>query len=487
MAAKKLGNKTVILPKISGKGMRTASSASAVDKNNEIPTDRGVVGFNRDIRDLRTSDVLTAIREMRRQDGSFATAIAAYVEIAMSGYTITAYESQTHQFSDAGTQLARSVVASFDTLFDYTEGFSVRENVESTLKTALLESLLSGGIGLELVLDKTRLPDRLQVVDVRTIKAISEGDGTWYPRQEVSGQDPIDLDIPTFWMAFVHREAAQVYSRSTLEAALTASFTFSEYVQDVRRVVKRSGMDRMVVVLDSEKVVNSAPASIRRDAKKLREFMDSMRVTVENTLGAINPEDAIVCYDFAKPEYLQSGQGKQTDYTALMNTYAGLQASALKTPPSILGLRLEGGSQALGNIESLIFLKIATAIQTPVEQVMSRALTLACRLYGEDVYVEFQFDPINLRPADELAAFRTMQQTDILRKLSLGFISDEEAAHMLGTGPRPPGAPPLSGTMFPVDGGGTAPPAQGDTPMGRTLQADKKIPRAAGGSDNEQR
>lgn len=487
MATKKLGNKVVVLPKIGIKGMKTANSASAVDKGNEIPSDRGVVPFNRDIKDLRGNEVLTAIREMRRQDGSFSTAIAAYIEIAMSGYTITAYNSADHQFSPEGTGLAASVVAALNTLYDYTEGFTVRESMESTLKTALLESLMNGGIGLELVLDKNRLPDRFAVVDVRTLKAISEGDGGWYPQQQVSGQDPIDLDIPTFWMAFVHREAAQVYSRSTLEAALTATFTFNEFVQDVRRVVRRSGMDRMVVVLDSEKVINAAPASTRRDPKKLREFMDNMRANIETTLGAINPEDAIVCYDFAKPEYLQSNQGKGTDYTTLMNTYAGLQASSLKTPPSILGLRLEGGSQALGNVESLIFLKIATSIQTPVEQVMSRALTLACRLYGEDVYVEFQFKPINLRPVDELAAFRTMQQTDILRKLSLGFISDEEAAHLLETGPRPAGAPKLSGTMFPVEGGNAAPPASSDTPMGRTLQPGKDAPRAAGGKDNQSR
>ena len=35
-----------------------------------------------------------------------------------------------------------------------------------------------------------------------------------------------------------------------------------------------------------------------------------------------------------------------------------------------------------------------------------------------------------------------------MTQLSEGFLSDEEAAHELGTGPRDPGAPSLSGTGF---------------------------------------
>lgn len=87
---------------------------------------------------------------------------------------------------------------------------------------------------------------------------------------------------------------------------------------------------------------------------------------------------------------------------------------------------------------------------------MSRAFTLGVRLLGYDVYVQFEFEPIDLRPSTELEAFRAQKQSRILDLLSLGLVSDEEASIDL-TGRLPPkGYENKSGTMF-RSGAGTAP------------------------------
>lgn len=128
-----------------------------------------------------------------------------------------------------------------------------------------------------------------------------------------------------------------------------------------------------------------------------------------------------------------------------------------------------------------MFLKVARGIQRPIEEVMSRILTLAVRLYGVDAYVKFRFEGINLRPEDELEAFKTMKQDRVFNLLSEGFLTDEEAAHELGTGPRAPGAPPLSGTGFNRSSGGIdAEDASPNTdPQGNALQPD--TPKKGGG------
>ena len=58
----------------------------------------------------------------------------------------------------------------------------------------------------------------------------------------------------------------------------------------------------------------------------------------------------------------------------------------------------------------------------------------------------------------------------ILELLSLGFLSDDEAAELLDTGPRAPGAPALSGTMFYSSSaaGGSVPNTNND-PVKRAL------------------
>lgn len=134
----------------------------------------------------------------------------------------------------------------------------------------------------------------------------------------------------------------------------------------------------------------------------------------------------------------------------------------------------------MGSVETLVYLKSAKALQTPVQTVMSRILTLACRLLGSNVYVWFRMDPLDLRPDHELEAFLTMRDSRILDRLSLGLISDDEAAIEMDCFPRPPGAPNLSGTMF-RDKSVPAETNPGDTPMGRDLQPDKDAPRKGGG------
>ena len=62
--------------------------------------------------------------------------------------------------------------------------------------------------------------------------------------------------------------------------------------------------------------------------------------------------------------------------------------------------------------------------------------------------VEFTFDPIDLRPDNELLAFKQTKQMIVLEQLSLGLISDDEACLQLTGSLAPPGMKPLSGTMF---------------------------------------
>jgi hypothetical protein len=248
--------------------------------------------------------------------------------------------------------------------------------------------------------------------------------------------------------------------------------------------VRQSGHARQTVSLDIEKATKTAPREVQNDPKKLQEWLLGIQKAVKDELESISPEEAVILFSTATYKIESPSFGNKIDYTPMLNVLSGMWATSMKTPPSALGMRLDSGSSGESNVETLIFLKSAKGIQSPVETAISRALTLSCRLLGADVYVKFEFDPLDLRPELELESFVTMRQTRILEQLSLGFISDDEAAVRLKTGPRPDGAPKLSGTFF-MD----SKPAQdqnlpvtpGDTPIGKTLQPDKKVPRKAGG------
>lgn len=424
------------------------------------------------------NDLFAALRELYSRDGTFATAGFNFVEVGMSGYTVKAYSTQSGQFDYQGSLTALQIISSMDSLYDYSVGYGDKAGFDSLLEQCLLETVLTGTLVNELVLNKARLPDKINVIPFETIEW-KNGKGRKFPIQNRSQGDPVPLDLPTIFICESHRQANRAYADSMLSAAVNTTFHFSEFLQEMRRAIRRQGHGRLVLKINIEQVLAALPDEIKADQKKLQDALDAVKQRIIEELGSINPEDALVTYDTVEADLLK-GEGEKADYVPLIETLSGQLATSLKTSPSILGLRLEG-SQSLSNTESLIFLKVANSIRRPTETNISRALTLACRLFGSDVYVQFRFKPINLRPELELEAFHTMRQDRILNLLSEGFLTDEEAAWELGTGPRAPGAPKLSGTGFMrgMDKINAKDASPNEDPQGRALQSSS--PSKAGG------
>jgi hypothetical protein len=191
------------------------------------------------------------------------------------------------------------------------------------------------------------------------------------------------------------------------------------------------------------------PLNIRAAPPEDQEaWLETQRKNVEQVINGLEPNQGFALWDYVKVDYLNSTVGAQSDPSPLLETLSGRMASSLKVPPAALAMRMSAGSQNTSSTEALLFLLTAEAMQEPACTVYSRAFTLALRLQGFDGYVTAKFAKPNLRPDMELASFKVMHQTLVLNLLSLGFVTDDEAAQMLGTGPLSPDHEPLSGTRF---------------------------------------
>lgn len=494
MAAKKKLDLAIVLPKhIVTAAQSSADPFSANMANTQIADKTRLFGLmNQNIQDLRHANNITAVlRYLSRTEGPLSTAVHNLVQTANNGYKIFAYTTGSNAFSAEGTNLANTLIAQINTLYDYSEGFSAKMSFESTIELMLREAIITNGVGCELVLKPGYLPDRLQVVPLETIRWYRDDDGispvpkqyVW-SRQGETVTEPVDLDIPTFWVQRMVGDPADLYPRSMMEAAVKLLVYFEEFLDDIRRVVRQSGHARQSVSLDVEKATKAAPRDVQTDPAKLQAWLLKIQNAVRDQLEAITPEQAVIMFNTATYDIKSPSFGNKIDYTPMLSMIAGMLATSMKTPPSVLGMRTDAGAQGIGNIETMIFLKSAKALQPPVAAVMSRALTLACRLYGVDVYVNFEFDPLDLRPEMELESFYTMKQERILELLSYGFIDDDKAAVLLGFGVRPDGAPKLSGTMFKVAKSQALPVNPGDTPAGKAMQPSKDANRSAGGKSN---
>lgn len=447
--------------------------------------------LNQSIRTLRQVDPVEAIRALSRFNGVFSTAVHSYVQLAMSGYSLTGYAAGTHDFDLSTTLGARSMAVASDTLYDYTVGYGDKQGLDSTIETLLKEVVQTGACSAELVLNRFRLPERIVAVPVPTLNWKSRSDGSKFPEQVPTGTggDPISLDIPTFFYAASHQQSNSIFPRSPMEAALQTVFVYAEFIEDIYKILRKSGHSRTVVSIALEHATKTAPADVQGDSKKLKAYLEGIRTDIESVVSGLEPDEALVTYDTAKVDILRTA-GEKSDYSALLDSFSGMFATSLKSMPSTLGMRIQG-SQSLSNTESLIYLKMVSSIQKPVEVILSRVFTLATRLItGTDGYVKFKFKPIDIRPESELSAHRSVDMQNIMRQLSVGFLTDDEAAHIVGSGPRAPGAPNLSGTMF-LDPSGSEDPgaANEDGATERTLTegtANGSATSSAGGTDNNE-
>jgi len=244
----------VILPRKLATKATAATSASRYPKNSAIPNDN-VALYNATIRSLRgTGAVSQALRLMVRKEGTLSSAVFNFVEIANSGLNVLAYDSITNAFSPEATRLAQSLLASMDTLDDYT-GYSDQMTVGSLTETALRETVLTSQCAGELVLDNARLPSQIVLVPFESLKWESAGDGGKYPVQRgtytQSGED-VPLDIPNFWVSTLHQDLTTAYATSIMEPSLDSVYYFEEFIEDMRRVVRKAGHSRTLVTLNSE-------------------------------------------------------------------------------------------------------------------------------------------------------------------------------------------------------------------------------------------
>lgn len=481
---------TVLPPNIVSKAKRRASTnqVSKYYNNQKVPSDASTVHNTSAKAHRGAASPIALSRIMYEGDAIVSTAVLTMFRLAARGYSLAAYETGTMEFSSEGLRAAESVIARIDALSDYSKGFNDSLGFTRLLETMLLECCIASGVGLELSVDEMLFPATFNLFAYDSIDWISRGDGSKYPSQRSTGASTssgiIPLNYPNIFISSVSTQLTKIISTPIMSGGMNSLFMLDEFIEDMWRILRRTGIPRTTVELDYEKVVASAPRDIKNDPEKLKAYLQSVKATVEEDLRGTAPDDAFVFYNLAKVGAVNS-TGEKADFSGLLQTLIGNASSALKASPTALGLRISGGSQNTASAEMVIFTYICALLQVPVEEIISRALTLAVRLLGVEAYVKFKFDTIELRPESELEAYTAIKQNRVMELLSYGRITDDEAQYMLGLRSLPAGAEKLSGTGFYKSKEASKLPSPNTDTHGRQMAS--KTPASSGGKDNEVR
>lgn len=425
------------------------------------------------------------IRDFAAASPDLSNAVATAVRTAITANYTAVAKDMDGKFNRQATELLQQLITRFNVVKGYAEGFSNISSIRESSEAMGNELMIEGACSLELVLDKSRLPLKLQPVPVSTIQFFQDKDGL-KPKQIVQSGD-IDLDVPTFFYTSLDQDLLQPYSKSPIEAAIGPALFLQEFMNDVRRIIKRSIHPRLHVTINEERFRKNLPVEAQHDEEKMRQAMAVLINEIETRVNDLSPEDALVFFDTLGFDYADHGN------TSLANEYEavrGLAESKLATGAKTMGTILghQSGSANIASAETLLYIKHAEgAVQFKLNEIYSRALTLGVRLFGFDCYVEFKYDRVDLRPDSEVETFRGLRQSRVLELLSLGMVTDDEACIQL-TGSLPPaGMEQLSGTRFRSDAPAGDNPYNGETNDGSAMNQNLKsdAPTAQRGSNTK--
>lgn len=437
-------------PKVRAKQMVLPSylkTAKPNPKTRLTLEDRRMV--NTDFTTLRNqSSTRETVRQFVKASPDLSASVKSYVRVGITKGYVAVAKNPDHTFNPEATSTLAQVITQMFSLSDYEIGFDDSMSLRSICESWALELLQHGGFCGELVLDKSLLPYKVQPISITQIEDYPSPDGRRaIPHQKIGGQD-IVLDVPTFFRVGIDQDLLAAYPDSPIEPVLQAVLFSEDFINDIRRIVKRSIHPRVVVTIDAEKFAKEVPEDARQDLDKLIAYKNRVIADLTEQMNSLTPEEAIVVFDTLGIEVVDHGN------TNLSNEYAVVQeivnarmATGAKVLPTVLGHST--GTSNVASAEVLLFMKyVEGTVWCKLNEMLSKILTLAVRLMGHDVHVDFSFNEIDLRPTSELESFFALKQSRVLELLSLGLMTDEQAAIAL-TGQLPPaGMKPLSGTGF---------------------------------------
>lgn len=393
---------------------------------------------NTDITKLRHGRTTQqTIAEFVRSSPDLSAAVTAYVRTAItSGYTAVANNPDGTVNAEA-TNLLAQIITRLNLINDYSIGFDDSPSLRSASETWAWEIMKHGAMAGELVLDSARLPYKLQPVNAAQIKRYSSKDGKrTVPKQLVAG-NYIDLDYPTFFMVSLDQDTTTAYPTSPIEPAIQAVVFGASFMNDIQRIVKKAIHPRVIVTINEEKFRKSMPLEAQQDQDKADAYLNSVLEQIQSDINGLEPEEALIVFDHIGIKVTDHGNTNLSgEYKIVQDFIDAKMSTGAKALPTVLG---HANSTAnVASAEVLLFMKyVEGAVWGKLNEMLSKMLTLAVRLFGLDVSVTFTYNPIDLRPDSELEAFKAMKQSRVLELLSLGLLSDEEAAILL-TGHLPP-------------------------------------------------
>lgn len=437
----------VVLPK--GKGKKTGTGITGTFRPSSADQVLPLPQYRDHLVDIFTdrysNDSRALIKKLFKQDPDVSAAVNAYLTIANQELIMVARD-QEGNIDHEGMKMLKQLVMLLTRRWDYSTGFRYKPSLDTLVDEMRYMLLMRGGIMAELVFDERLAPSELRHIDLASIRWYERKAGEYKPVQDQDGAE-VKLDVPSVFVAFFHRDPTSIYADSSFTAAINTIAARQQVVNDLYRIMQVTGYPRMDVKILEEVILKNAPANVKQDATKLRQYLNDRLAEIRTAVTQIRPDQAFVHYDSVEVGIVNDkNPGMGIDIKPVIDVLNGQNQAALKTMATIIGRGESGVNTA--SVEARVFALNCDELNRPIAELLQQMFTFAMRLQGFEGWVECEFKKAEMRADLELEPQRSMQQSRLLTDLSHGIISDDEYHLAMYGRIRPDSAPELSGTGF---------------------------------------
>jgi hypothetical protein len=385
---------------------------------------------NINVGDIQSFNSHRLFKLFAANDSAFSASLYTHLRMMVDRVNLNAYKSNKAIYAE-GQKYLNSLLERLNYEDNWEEGFSQASTLSDQIgrigRNILTSDNASAALFIE-VDEKTYEVKKFVPIDCDRV--YFEDVSPFYKARKIpyiydNGRKK-RLDVINFLWQPLDPDAEELLGNNPLRPALRNTFTKIEFLENLRKVLKNQAWPKIKVVLDGEAAANMAPAEVRNDPKQLIEFLNNYLSDVKDQLTNIAVDQNLIVYDTIKEmSFLES---KNTfDPNPIANLLDSEAISALKAPPSTVG---KGGStrtgEGLASAELVIFRRSIKALRRNIENIYSRAFTLALRLKGLQGYAKFRLKEFSLRPPEESAQFDQIKQTTIVDAWIAGAIGEEE-------------------------------------------------------------
>lgn len=409
-------------------------------------------------RDSHTTDILDyrqsnkdsdIIAELAKTDSDVSAATSAYLATANTVMNYYCVDS-TGAVDRNAQSLVAQIILNLTSTLDYSQGFTADRSLDAINAGLRYHILVSGACCGELIQNKAvaaNLVSELRLVNPNSLEWYETENGKLYPVQVVSGQDDIDLNIPTFFHSGHHQDPNTAYSQSPFVSVINSIYARKRIIEDLYRMMNINGYPRIKIKVLEATILANAPDKIKRGTLvEQRAYINQFTASVSAAFQDLKADAPLVHSDSYEVDTINQKGAMSLDISPIISILNSQNQTALKTVGTILG-RGENGTNT-ASAETRVFLKSAEDVNNTVARLWVQALNFALRLAGSTSYVKVFFNKPTFNSDVENAPNETIRQSILQKDLSLGIISDDEYALRMWGRLRSDSAPELSGTRF---------------------------------------